>query len=128
MISSRKQKIYLVPPIKKRAMSYSITERWTPSCEEAFLALKQKLTSAPLLGYPDFHLPFILETDASLHGLGSVLSQMQGEKKVVIAYASRSLKLNERNMQNYSSMKLELLALRWAISQKFRDILIGCRV
>ena len=110
---------------KKRDMSHSITERWTPSCEEAFLTLKQKLTSAPLLGYPDFHLPFILETDASLHGLGAVLSQMQGEKKVVIAYASRSLKPNERNMQNYSSMKLELLALRWAISQKFRDILIG---
>lgn len=102
-----------------------IKAEWSQDCEKAFVSLKQALTSSPLLGYPDYQLPFILETDASYLGLGAVLSQVQDEKKIVVAYASRSLKPNERNMLNYSSMKLELLALKWAITQKFRDLLIG---
>ena len=101
---------------------------WTQACEDSFHTLKLKLISPPILGYPDFNLPFILETDSSFHDLRYVLSQSQGKRKVVIAYTSRNLKPNERNMENYSSMKLELLALRWAIPQKFSDITIGGRV
>ncbi len=48
--------------------------KWTPECDRAFQEVKDKLVSAPVLGYPDFELPFILETDASLSGLGGVLS------------------------------------------------------
>ena len=44
---------------------------------------------------------------------------------VVLRYASSALKPCERNMQNYSSMKLELLALYWAVTQKYRDLLLG---
>ena len=87
--------------------------------------LKAKLTSPPILGYPDFERPFIVETDASFDGLGAVLSQEQEHGRVVICYASRSLRPVERNMNNYSSMKLELLALKWAITEKFRDHLLG---
>jgi hypothetical protein len=78
-----------------------------------------------VLGYPDFHRPFVLEVDASFLGLGAVLSQQQDDGLVVLQYASRALRDTERNMENYSSMKLELLALKWAITEKFRDLLIG---
>ena len=62
--------------------------QWTPACQEGFDQLKK----APVLAYPDYSKPFILETDASLKGLGMVLSQKGDENKIcVIAYASRSL-------------------------------------
>lgn len=100
---------------------------WTPQCLQAFELLKEKLTSAPTLGYADFTLPFVLETDASSLGLGAVLYQEQGGRKKVIAYASRRLRGAERNDQNYSSMKLELLALKWAVTEKFRSYLLGSK-
>ena len=102
-----------------------LTSKWTKECTHAFEKLKACLTSAPVLGFPDFRNPFILETDASFSGLGAVLSQDQPQGRVVIAYASRSLRPTERNMQNYSSMKLEMLALKWAVTEKFRDYLLG---
>ena len=103
----------------------SIRGKWDSSCEVAFVKLKQMLTDAPVLGFPDFSRGFILETDASFSGLGAVLSQQQENGLVVLGYASRALKRCERNMQNYSSMKLELLALYWAVTQKYRDLLLG---
>ena len=103
----------------------SIREKWNSSCETAFAKLKQMLTEAPVLGFPDFSCGFILETDASFNGLGAVLSQKQENVLVVQGYASRALKPCERNMQNYYSMKLELLALYWAVTQKYRDLLLG---
>lgn len=48
-----------------------------------------------------------------------------GGKLRPIAYASISLRPPEQNMQNYSSMKLEFLALKWAVSEKFRETLLG---
>ena len=45
----------------------------------------------------------------------------------IISYASHTLKPYERSMRKYSSAKLELLALKWAICDKFRDYLIGSR-
>lgn len=78
-----------------------------------------------MLGYARFDLPFVLEVDASYKGLGAVLSQKQPEGQRVIAYASRTLRPAERNMKNYSSMKLELLAMKWAMCEKFRYYLIG---
>ncbi len=112
---------------KKKVKRISIPESWTKECDDAFETLKQKLTSSPVLGYPDFKREFIVETDASMDGLGAVLSQQQENGKVVIAYASRTLRPQERNMNNYSSMKLELLALKWAVTEKFRDYLLGSR-
>lgn len=100
-------------------------QKWNADCDNAFEKLKSCLTSTPVLGFPNFSSPFIVETDASYDGLGAVLSQQQESGKVVISYASRSLRPGERNMSNYSSMKLELLALKWAITEKFRDYLLG---
>ena len=48
--------------------------QWTSACQEGFDQLKKVLTEAPVLAYPDYSKPFILETDALLKGLGAVLS------------------------------------------------------
>lgn len=81
--------------------------------------------TAKVLAYADFSLPFILEVDASYGGLGAMLSQEQSGKFRPVAYASRGLRPTERNMQNYSSMKLEFLALKCAMTEKFREYLLG---
>ena len=82
-----------------------------------FDLLKTCLTSAPVLGYPDFSNPFELEMDASLQGLGTVLSQRdETDTSHVIAFASRSLWPSEQSMHNYSSVKLELLVLKRAVT------------
>ena len=103
----------------------SIRGKWDSLCEAAFVKLKQMLTDAPVLGFPDFSRGFVLETYASFSGFGAVLSQQQENKLVVLGYASRALKPCERSMQNDSSMKLELLALYWTVTQKYRDLLLG---
>lgn len=100
---------------------------WTADCKRAFMELKQCLTKAPVLGFADYNRPFVVETDASHQGLGAILSQEQEGGRRVVAYASRRLRPAERNDRNYSSMKLELLALKWAVSEKFRSYLIGSK-
>ncbi|KAI4904285.1 hypothetical protein NFI96_007443, partial [Prochilodus magdalenae] len=97
---------------------------WSDECQNAFNKLKGCLISPTVLAYPDFTVPFILTTDGSLHGLGAVLSQKQGGAERVIAYASRGLRGSEKNDKNYSAFKLELLALKWAVTEKFRDYLM----
>ena len=107
--------------LKPKRVNQTISGRWTEECCHSFEALKTCLTTAPVLAYADF----ILEVDASYGGLGAVLSQEQGGKVRPIAYASRGLRPTERNMSNYSSMKLEFLALKWAMTEKFREYLLG---
>ncbi|PIK39177.1 hypothetical protein BSL78_23984 [Apostichopus japonicus] len=58
----------------------------------------------------------------SLGGLGAALYQIQEGKKRVIAYGSRCLRKGERN---YPAHKLEFLALKWAVTEKFKDYLYG---
>ena len=74
------------------------------------------------MAYPDFCLPFILHTDASEEGLGTVLYQNQNGKMRVIGYASRILSPAEQKYHLHSG-KLEFLALKWAITEHFRDYL-----
>lgn len=90
--------------------------------QDAFDHLKQILSTPPILGYPDYSLPFELHTDASQKGLGAVLYQLQDGKKRVISYASGGLTKTERN---YPAHKLEFLALKWSITEKFNDYLYG---
>ena len=44
-----------------------------------------------------------------------------------LAYGSRGLTKHDKNMDTYSSMKLEVLGLKWAITDKFRDYLVGAK-
>ena len=94
-----------------------IDGHWKEEHQKAFQQLKDALTSAPVLAFTDFSKPFILETDASQEGLGAILSQKQPDgTQRVVAYASRCLRPTERNETNYSSFKLEMLALKWAVT------------
>ena len=62
---------------------------WTIEHQEVFDVLKEALCTAPVLSYPDFTREFILETDASLKSLGTVLSQQQKDGSILVkAYAS----------------------------------------
>ena len=98
---------------------------WSNECHSAFETLKQQLTSAPVLAYPAFDKPFTLETDASIQGLGAVLSQEQEDGKLhPVAYASHALSSPECN---YSITELETLAVVWAISH-FHTYLYGNHV
>ena len=103
--------------------SVPIGDHWDDQSQSSFEDIKEPLISAPVLGFADFSIPFVLKTDASQQGLGAILSQVQHGKRKVIAYASRGLCPTERNMRNYSSKKLELLALKWGITEKFREYL-----
>ena len=98
---------------------------WTEECQAAFEALKGKLVEAPILVYPDFDRSFVLETDASVKGLGAVLSQQQSDGRLhPVAFASRSLSAPEKN---YSITELETLAVVWAI-QHYHAYLYGHEV
>ena len=68
---------------------------WTPERPEAFVTLKSCLLQAPILGFPTEDDRFVLDTDASLFAVGGVLNQLQGDRKVVIAYASLGLRLSQ---------------------------------
>ena len=88
----------------------------------AYEQLKEKLVSPPVLAYADYKKPFKVHTDASTSGIGAVLYQLHDGAERVVAYASRSLKPSERN---YPAHKLEFLALKWAVTEKFHDYLYG---
>ncbi|GJY49146.1 putative reverse transcriptase domain-containing protein [Tanacetum coccineum] len=92
---------------------------WGDKQEAAFQLLKQKLCSAPILALPEGSEDFIAYCDASKKGLGAVL--MQREK--VISYASRQLKIHEKNYTNHD---LELGAVVFAL-KIWRHYLYGTK-
>ena len=104
--------------LEKRALI-----KWTEECQAAFDKLKELCTSTPILTYANYKKPFQLQTDASDLGLGAVLYQRDDKNhQRVIAFASRSLSNTERN---YPAHKLEFLALKWAITDRFHKYLYG---
>ncbi len=117
------------PPVRKKTKCAEVNrpyfnpkepfgDRWTVECQLAFIAIIDKLTAAPILGYADPKLPYWLHTDASTTGLGAALYQEQEGQLRVIAYASRGL---TRSEAKYPAHKLEFLALKWAVTVKFSD-------
>ena len=94
---------------------------WTTEAEEVFHKLKTALTEAPILGYPNSEDEIVLDTDASLTGVGAVLSQLQDGQEKVIAYYSCSLNKAERN---YCVTRRELLAVIKAV-RRFHPYLYG---
>ena len=75
------------------------------------------------MAYANYEKPFKLHTDASENGLGAVLYQKQDDDtECVIAYVSRTLYKSKRN---YDTHKLEFLALKWSITERFHEYLYG---
>nr|GFB77856.1 putative reverse transcriptase domain-containing protein [Tanacetum cinerariifolium] len=92
---------------------------WGDKQEAAFQLLKQKLCSAPILALPEGSEDFIVYCDASNKGLGAVLMQ----KEKVISYASRQLKIHEKN---YTTHDLELRKVVFAL-KIWRHYLYGTK-
>lgn len=68
--------------------------------------------SAPVLPRPNFDILFTVQTDASVRGIGAVLTQVQNGTEYVVSFISRSLNKAERN---YSTTQRECLAVIWAV-------------
>ncbi len=96
---------------------------WSNECEDAFTTLRGKLTTTPVLTFPRFDQPFILDVDASGDGLGEILSQVEDGRECVVAYASRALTKTECR---YCATRREMLALVWG-TRYFRPYLYGRR-
>ena len=94
----------------------------TEDALKAFKTLKQACITAPILTFADYTKPFLLETDASKDGMGPVLSQKQRADGWYhpITYGSRALTPHEKN---YHSTKLKFLALKWAVTEHFKEYL-----
>ena len=89
---------------------------------EAFQALKQACMSTPILAFADYTKDFLLKTDASKEGLGVVLSQKQADRQYhPVTYGSWALTSHEKN---YHSTKPEFLALKWVITEHFKEYLL----
>ena len=102
---------------------YRLTEKnvnfnWDEHCQIAFQTLKEKMINPPLLAYPNFSNPFLLQTDASDKALGAVL---MNHDKHPVAFISRKLKQYE---VRYSVTDKELLAIVWAV-KKLENYLLG---
>ncbi|GJT35159.1 putative reverse transcriptase domain-containing protein [Tanacetum coccineum] len=92
---------------------------WGEKEETAFQILKQKLCSAPILALPEGSENFVVYCDASHMGLGAVLMQMNK----FIAYASRQLKIHEKN---YTTHDLELGVVVFSLKM-WRHYLYGTK-
>ncbi len=108
----------------KSGQSYDARERieWNEERQKVVDELIDHLQSSEVMAYPDFKAPFFMNCDASGHGLGAVLYQKQEGVDRVISYASRTLSDAEKNYHLHSG-KLEFLALKWSITDRFSDYL-----
>jgi hypothetical protein len=103
----------LAAPLTDLTKGDSKSINWTPACQEAFDKLKYALTHAPVLAYPIYSDQFTLTTDASKYATGAILSQIRGDREVVIAFGGRKLTTRE---QNYTTTEHECLAVIEALN------------
>ncbi|OMH79509.1 Transposon Ty3-G Gag-Pol polyprotein [Zancudomyces culisetae] len=97
------------------------TWKWSIEQENAVNLLKQSLCTAPTLAHPNWDSEFILTTDASIEGVGAILSQSSELGERPICFASKTTNKHERN---YSITHLEGLAVIWGV-KKFKHYLWG---
>ena len=97
---------------------------WTEELQKIVEEVVEYLKSPNVIAYPDFSKPFVVHTDASQEGLGAALYQEQEGKVRIISLASRTLTAAEQNYFMHSG-KLEFLALKWEVTERFHDYLIN---
>ena len=97
---------------------------WTSDCAQAFAAAKKVLNSSQVLAHYDPTLPITMAGDASVYGIGSVISHVlpDGSERP-IAFASQTLSTSEKN---YCQLEKEALSLVFSV-QKFHQYLYGCK-
>ena len=119
--------MWIAQPLNEHLVGEGVSRKseWVSLSEDtlgAFHALKQACMSAPILAFTDYTKEFLLETDASKEELGAVLSQKQADQQYhPVTYGSQGLMAHEKN---YHSTKLEFLALKWAITEHFKEYLL----
>ena len=96
---------------------------WTPECQNIFDRLKLLLMMSPVTAFPDFSLPFCINTDASTMGLGAIVAQSQDGKECIICCALRLLNQAEKA---YPTTKLKCLAIVWVV-EKFHPYLMALK-
>ena len=94
---------------------------WTDEAQCSFDTLKEKLMTAPILGYPDTSEPYKLYTDASQYAVGAILTQDSPTGERVIQYVSHKL---SDGQQKWPCIEREAFAIIYAIS-KLRQYLYG---
>ncbi|KAG2870828.1 hypothetical protein PC114_g27201 [Phytophthora cactorum] len=111
-----------VRPDPEKLLKKEAKWKWTAECQQAFDAVKQGLTEAPILAVADQDRPFRVVCDAPDVVIGCALMQHDHEgRDRVVYYQSRQLKPAERN---YPVHDKELLAMKYALA-KFRVYLLG---
>lgn len=78
---------------------------WDTSADAAFEKLKSAMSTTPVLAMPNFDKPFVVESDASYHGIGAVLMQ-EGQP---IAYLSKALSPKHLGLSTYEKELLEII-------------------
>lgn len=111
-----------VHPINK-LLRKNVQYNWSTECNDAFLLIKEKLTTAPILIHPDFSKPFIVRTDASQYAIGAILSQGKLREDLPIAYMSKAL---NRHEVRWATVEKELIAIIYAL-RLFRPFIYGRR-
>lgn len=109
----RTAELYMMAESKKKSLV------WDTKSLKLFTDLKQALVSAPILVFPNYNLPFCMQTDASGFGISGVLLQKINGLFRPVAFASRKLTAVETR---YSTTERELLAIVYAYKQFFHQI------
>ena len=112
----------LARPLTSLTKKFS-TFSWDEEKQKAFDELKNKLTTAPILAYPDPSKPYRLYTDASLYAIGAVLTQVFPEGERVIEYVSRQL---TEGQCKWPTIERECYAIISSIG-KLRHYLVGSK-
>nr|GFB68043.1 reverse transcriptase domain-containing protein [Tanacetum cinerariifolium] len=103
--------------LEKKLLSHALMEpSRTDACPLACVMLRKKLTEAPILGVPNWNLPFELMCDASDYAIGAVLGQRKLKHFQPIHYATKTM--TEAQI-HYTTTEKEMLAVVYAF-EKFR--------
>ena len=108
-------------PLYALTTSKAVKFTWNEEHEEAFQLLKMRLLQAPIVSFPNFSYPFVIDTDASETALGAVLSQVVEGEEQPVAFELRVLTKTE---VNYATTKREALGIVQAM-QWFRPYIYG---
>ena len=84
--------------------------QWGPEHQKAFETLRDTLISDQIMSYPNFSLPFIVKTDASLTAIGYVLTQKVEGKERVISYGSKKLSCQQQRWSTYDREFFAMIA------------------